>query len=115
MPADKTRKLYRMGKTQYEKLLPENITRHYKSADEDAYDEINAEAEVFASEHGIADRMNVMLERAAYITLKDHKENFKNSLSCRLINPAKSEMGLVSKRILDSINGRLKGKLDVTL
>ena len=39
----------------------------------------------------------VMAKREASITLKDHKENFKNSLPCRLINPAKSEMGLVSK------------------
>ena len=29
VPADKTRNLYRMRKTQYEKLLQENITRHY--------------------------------------------------------------------------------------
>ena len=56
-----------------------------------------------------------MAKREAFITLKDHKENFKNSLPCRLINPAKSEMGLVSKWILGNINGRRKEKLDVTL
>ena len=55
------------------------------------------------------------MQREAFMTLKDHKEKFENILPCRLINPAKSEMGLVSKRILDSINGRLKEKLDVTL
>ena len=44
MPADKTRNLYRVGKTQYEKLLRENITKHYRAAEEDAYDEINREA-----------------------------------------------------------------------
>ena len=59
--------------------------------------------------------MDVIAKREAFITLKDHKENFENSLLCRLINLAKSEMGLVSKRILDSINGRLKENLDVTL
>ena len=30
--------------------MRENITRHYKSADEDAYNEINAEAQVIASD-----------------------------------------------------------------
>ena len=30
VPADKTRNLYRMGKAQYEKLLRENITRHWR-------------------------------------------------------------------------------------
>ena len=44
VPADKTRNLYRMGKAQYKKLLRENLTRHYRSSNEDAYDEINAEA-----------------------------------------------------------------------
>ena len=33
----------------------------------------------------------------------------------RLINPAKSEMGRVSKQILDDINVRLNRKLKVTL
>ena len=82
--------------------MRENITRHYKSSDEDAYDEINAEAQIIASELDSADRMDVMAKREAFITLKDHKDNFEDSLPCRLINPAKSEMGLVSKRILDN-------------
>ena len=104
-----------MVKAQYDKLLRVNITRHYKNKNEDAYDEINAEAQVIANELGIANRMDVMAKREAFITLKDHKENFENSLLCRLINPAKSEMELVSKQILDNINLRLKQKLDVTL
>ena len=59
--------------------------------------------------------MDMMARREAFITVKDHKDNFENSLLCRLIYPAKSDMGLVSKRILNNINGRLKEKLDVTL
>ena len=47
--------------------------------------------------------------------MKDHKDNFENHLPCRLINPAKSEMGRISKRILDGINNKLKRRLDVTL
>ena len=115
VPADKTRNLYRIGKMRYEKLLRENITKHYKTAEEDAYDKINEEARVIASKLGIADRMDAMTRREAFITLKDHKENFENGLPCRLINPAKSEMGRVSKRVLDSINSKLKGRLNVTL
>ena len=95
--------------------MREKITKHYRSAHEEVYYEISAEAQVIASELGIADRVDVMAKKEVFITLKDHKENFENNLPCRLINPAKSEIGLVSKRILDSINGRLKEKLDVTL
>ena len=115
VPADKTRNLYELGKDQYEKLLTENITKHYRTADKDAYNGVNEEAQVIAKELDIADRMETMAKREAYITLKDHKDNFENSLPCRLINPAKSEMGMVSKHMLDNINGRLKKKLDVTI
>ena len=45
-----------------------------------------------------------MKESEAYITVKDHKENFPRKPSFRLINPSKSELGKVSKRVLDNIN-----------
>ena len=72
VPADKTRNLYRLKKEQYEKLLRENITRHYRSADEDAYDDINADMQEIASKLDSADRMDTMVKREAFITLKDH-------------------------------------------
>ena len=31
-----------------------------------------------------------LLRQQFYITLKDHKQNFLNKLSCRIINPAKT-------------------------
>ena len=45
-----------------------------------------------------------MKESEAYITVKDLKENFPHKPSFRLINPSKSELGKVSKRVLDNIN-----------
>jgi hypothetical protein len=42
-----------------------------------------------------------MKKREAFITLKDHQENFENNPKCRLINPAKIESGKLSKVILD--------------
>ena len=32
-------------------------------------------------------------QKTAFITLKDYKENFNINPKCRLINPAKSELG----------------------
>ena len=52
--------------------------------------------------------MEVFAEKKAYITLKDHKPNFRTKPSCRLINPAKSEIGLISKQILEAINSRIR-------
>ena len=67
-----------------------------------------------ASRLDIADRMDAMAKKESFITLKDHKDNFENNLPCRLINPAKSEMGRISKQILDGINSKLNKKLYVT-
>ena len=45
----------------------------------------------------------------------DHKEHFEAKLPCRLFNPAKNEMGIVSKQILDAINQELRRKLGLTV
>ena len=49
------------------------------------------------------ERMDIMAKSTAFLTLKDHKERFANDLPCRLVNPAKSEVGIISKSILDRI------------
>ena len=46
-----------------------------------------------------------------FITLKDHKENFKSNQKCCLINASKSEMGIVSKKYLENIISKLISKL----
>jgi hypothetical protein len=45
--------------------------------------------------------------------LKDHKENFESNQKFRLINPTKSELGKVSKIILDDINARINSTIKV--
>ena len=47
--------------------------------------------------------MECYSDQSAFITLKDHKANFKNNTKCRLINPPKSEVGLLSKHYLNWI------------
>ena len=46
--------------------------------------------------------------------MKDHKPNFENNPKCRLINPAKSELGKVSKRLLEEINKTIKNATKVS-
>ena len=108
VPADNIRNLYKMDSLQYEKVLHENITKHYKHTPGEAYSNINAEAQSIAKQLNVADRIDVLARKTAFITLKDHKENFLDKLQCRLINPARSEIGLISKRIVDRINVTLK-------
>ena len=43
----------------------------------------------------------------SFVNLKDHKENFINHTTTRLINPSRNEKGRTSKHILDQINTEL--------
>ena len=64
-------------------------------------------------ELGLQSKVECYAERDAFITLKDHKDNFANNPKCRLINPAKSEIGLISKQHLEEIISDVKQKLSV--
>ena len=46
-----------------------------------------------------------------FITLKDHKPNFQNNPTVRILNPVKNELGRISKTILDKINVNLRNSL----
>ena len=72
---------------------------------------INKEAKWIATKLNIDHKINSIAEQPAFITIKDHKPNFKINPSYRLINPTKSEIGRISKHIQDNINTQLKDKL----
>ena len=107
--ADKTPNLYSVTSEEYKKLLDENITKSYKKSGDDTKQVINREGKAITTSLDLADRMEVYAEKKAFITLKDHKENFRSRPSCRLINPAKSEVGIVSKQIIEKVNDRVRG------
>ena len=88
--ADKITNLYEITPEQYKTILTNNVknkTLHLEK------------------------RMEGYAERPAFISLKDHKENSKHNTKCRLINPSKGEMGVVSKKFLEEINNNLSNHL----
>ena len=64
---------------------------------------INKEAKAIAKSLDLDAKIERYADRRTFITIKDHKPNFPHNLKCRLINPAKSEMGIVSKKYLENI------------
>ena len=102
--ADKSRNIYKIAKEDYNKLIKENITKTYKKSHQNKLNNINKDTKKLVTKLEIADRIEKMQENNAYITIKDHKETFPNKIPCRLINPAKSDIGKISKSILDRIN-----------
>ena len=105
--ADKTTNFYKLEPSAYNDLLEQNITKSYKKAQPDTVQAIHAENKNITTKLGIDDRVDKTASKEAFITLKDHKPNFANKPTCRLINPTKSEIGKISKRILDRINSRI--------
>ena len=57
--------------------------------------------------------MNINSKNECFITLKDHKPNFENKLPTRLINPAKNEIGRISKAIVQKANANLRTTLQL--
>ena len=111
MSADKTNNYYKVEKETYDKLLDENITKDYQKTEPKVADEIGLEDKDITVRLDIENRVFKTSKKNAKITLKDHKPNFRNKPTCRLLNPTKPEIGKISKQILARINELLKVKL----
>ena len=101
--ADKTSNYYKVAKDDYEEMILKNVTKDYKKTNDKFVDKVNEKDRDIAEKLELEDRIYSYSKRDAYITIKDHKENFRNNTKCRLINPAKSELGKISKKILSKI------------
>ena len=112
-PADKTTNLYRLSKEQYNQLKTNAITTTYKKGSAKLKDKVDKAGAKYARKAGVLDQIQTNGTNQCFVTLKDHKDNFENNPKTRLINPAKNEIGRISKVILDKINKLLKQKLGV--
>ena len=110
-PADKTSNMYRLTKDEYIHLLDNAVSATYKKATKGIENIINTEDKKYAKRANTFDRIEINGTSNCFITLKDHKENFVNHPTTRLINPAKNEIGRISKSILHKINICLCEKL----
>ena len=85
--------MYRLTKEEHEKLVSNAVTATYKKAPNGIKEKIDKEGTVTAKKAGVLDKMEINGTGNCFITLKDHKENFANRPTVRLINPAKNEIG----------------------
>ena len=80
--ADKSTNFYKLQATKYNQLLIDNITKTYKKADNNQLSKIDAEAKAITKKLGIDDRVEVTAQTEAFVTMKDHKDNFANRPTC---------------------------------
>ena len=104
--ADKSTNVYKLEATKYNQLLHDNITKTYKKAEYNLLNKIDVKAKTITKKLRIDDRVETT-------STKDHKDNFENKPTGRLINPSKQEIGKISKQILDSINKKLLNAMRV--
>ena len=105
--------MYRINKTRYEQLMHGNVTKTYKKFNNDKTKTRNIKAKKIAGKLKLNNRIQVLDDNEAYISIKDHKEGFPDKISCRLINPSKTDTGKISKQILDKVNTSILEKIKV--
>ena len=95
---------------QYEKLIAKEVQKDYKLESELNVRNVSNEHAAMVTELDLGDRVFATVPRNAFISLKDHKENFANNPQCRLLNPTKPEIGKVAMTIIDSMVKEIRGK-----
>ena len=89
------------------------ITSTYKKANSNIKKQINKVGKNLVRDKEVRKRMETNEESNSFITIKDYKENFDNHPTVRLINPAKNELGRISKLILDKIYKKISQKFEL--
>ena len=85
--------------TSYFKMKLQKITKKTSRAQ---VKQVNAETAEIAAQLGLDDRMEIFQESKAFFSVKDHKSGFKDGVvKLRLLNPAKTDLGVISKKILE--------------
>ena len=78
----------------------------------DVREDINFELQQITNDLSISDQVEIMASKEAFISIKDHKENFETNPKYRVINPAKSELRKITKNMLDDINPQIRDATD---
>ena len=94
-------------------MMFKEVVKHYRKAPPDLKKELNSEAKRLAHRLGIVDRVEKYNTKNCFMTIKDHKRDFKTNPECRLINPAKTQIGCVSKTLVQHICASLRVALNI--
>ena len=105
--------MYKMSHEKYDKLVSNSITQNNRKAEDNISYAIATDCRNLARRLNIENHLPSTKLNPAFITIKDHKENFTNNAKCRIINPTKPEIGKVSKNIVDKMNVSIRCKSDV--
>ena len=92
--------IYKITKKDYEKIIHENFTKKYKEVNMSSPKRINRKGRKITKTFDFSYRVDTMAKQECFLTLKDHKKDYRTNPKYRLLNPTKSELGKISKQIL---------------
>ena len=101
---DKSNNYYKMESKEYKKLVEKEIHKEYRKATTQEVKNIETNHKDIVKELELEDRVFETTKNQCFATLKDHKENFENNPTVRLIDPCKPEIGKIAKDLLENIN-----------
>ena len=110
---DKSTSYYLFEQDDYQKLLRDKVTTTYSRCDSNEVDESDKKAAVLAERLGLENRIEKFTPAPCFLTLKDHKKNFEINKPTRPINPAKPQIGKISKSILEGMVQEIQIKLNI--
>ena len=84
------------------------VKKTYKKAAHNITKTINQGQAKLAAKLDLDDRIEQLRCDTGYITVKDHKSCFPNTIKVQLINPCKPEIGKISKSMLQNINNIIR-------
>ena len=91
----------------------ENIKTNHEYTDLKTVELISKDAKTINESLRLSDRIEDQSDKTAFITLKDHKEDFLDKPNFRLINPAKTQIGKISKQILKKLNKEIRSATEL--
>ena len=108
IPADKSNNYYTCDTASYRNLRNKNVENGFMKTTLEEVNKVDMKSSEIAKKLNLDKRMQKYSNSECFVTLKDHKSNFVSRPECRLLNPAKTELGMVAKNLLDNINKEIR-------
>ena len=83
--SNKTTNFYKVTPDKYKELLHDNITKDYQKTTDTTAKNITTQDKKIAAQLDLDDRIDITAQKQAFITLKDHKDNFLNIQNADLL------------------------------
>ena len=77
------------------KIIQQSLTRNRRT--------VQKKQLIWRQKNQLSDKIECLARSRSSITLKDYSDSYQSRLHCRLLNPSRSELGKISKSILENV------------